>query len=214
MILNWLVAIWPEWQYFSSSLTLKRRKLYIDLTKDVRNYLWLMYKQAIRLADRHMMTSSNGNIFRYWPFVRGIHRSPLNSPHKGRWRGALMFHWSAPEQLSKNRDAGDWLRRHRAPYDVTVMMNVFPLWSLLRLRASANWITIDISWWRHQMEIFSTSLAICAGNSPIPVNSPHKGQWRGALMFSFICARINGWLNNHEAGDLRRYRAHHDATVM
>ena len=39
------------------------------------------------------------------------------------------------------------------------------------------------------------------------VNSPHKGQWRGALMFSLICAWINGWENNREAGDLRRYRA-------
>ena len=41
-----------------------------------------------------MMTSSNGNIFRvtgHWPFVRGIHRSPVNFPHKGQWRGALMF---------------------------------------------------------------------------------------------------------------------------
>ena len=28
---------------------------------------------------------------RYWPFVRGIHRSPVNSPHKGQWRGALVF---------------------------------------------------------------------------------------------------------------------------
>ena len=28
---------------------------------------------------------------RYWPFVRRIHRSPVNSPHKGQWRGALMF---------------------------------------------------------------------------------------------------------------------------
>ena len=28
---------------------------------------------------------------RYWPFVRGIHRSPVNSPHKGQWRGSLMF---------------------------------------------------------------------------------------------------------------------------
>ena len=35
-----------------------------------------------------------------------------------------------------------------------------------------------------------------------PVNSPHKGQWREALMFSLICARINGWVNNREAGDL------------
>ena len=47
-----------------------------------------------------------------------------------------------------------------------------------------------------------------------PVNSPHKGQWHGALMFSLICTRINGWVNNGEAGDLRRYRAHYDVTVM
>ena len=41
-------------------------------------------------------------------------------------------------------------------------------------------------WWRHQMETFSALLARCEGNSP--VNSPHKGQWRGDLMFSLICA--------------------------
>ena len=28
---------------------------------------------------------------RCWPFVRGIHRSPVNSPHKGHWRGVLTF---------------------------------------------------------------------------------------------------------------------------
>ena len=47
-----------------------------------------------------------------------------------------------------------------------------------------------------------------------PVNSPHTGQWRGALMFTLICARINGWVNNREAGDLRRHRAHSDVIVM
>ena len=47
-----------------------------------------------------------------------------------------------------------------------------------------------------------------------PVNSPHKGQWRGALMFTLICARIKGWVNNCEAGDLRRNRAHYDVIVM
>ena len=46
------------------------------------------------------------------------------------------------------------------------------------------------------------------------VNSPQKGQWRGALMFSLICTRINGWVNNGEAGDLRRHRTHYDAIVM
>ena len=47
-----------------------------------------------------------------------------------------------------------------------------------------------------------------------PVNSLHKGQWRGALMFSLIYARINGWLNNREAGDLRRHRVHNDDIVI
>ena len=32
-------------------------------------------------------------------------------------------------------------------------------------------------------------------------NAPHKGQWRGALMFSLICAWINRWVNNREADD-------------
>ena len=74
--------------------------------------------------------------------------------------------------------------------------------------------SFSVSWWRHQMETFSALLTICAGNSPIPVNSPHKGQWRGALMFTLICARTNGWVNNCEAGDLRRYRTHYDVIVM
>ena len=60
----------------------------------------------------------------------------------------------------------------------------------------------------------SPLLAICAGNLRWPVNSSHKGQWRWALMFYLICAWINGWLNNGEAGDLRRYRAHYDAIGM
>ena len=47
-----------------------------------------------------------------------------------------------------------------------------------------------------------------------PVNSPHKGQWRGALIFSLIWARINGWVNNREVGDLRRHRAYYAVTVM
>ena len=46
------------------------------------------------------------------------------------------------------------------------------------------------------------------------VNSPHKGQWRGALMFSLIWARINIWVNNGEAGDLRRQCAHYDVIVI
>ena len=47
-----------------------------------------------------------------------------------------------------------------------------------------------------------------------PVYSPHKGQWRGALMFSLICVWINSWVNNCEAGDLRCYRVDYDVIAM
>ena len=70
------------------------------------------------------------------------------------------------------------------------------------------------SWWRHQMETFSALLAICAGIHRSPVNSPHKGQWWWALVFSLICAWINGWVNKREAGDLRRHCAHYDVILM
>ena len=43
---------------------------------------------------------------------------------------------------------------------------------------------------------------------------PHKGQWRRALMFSLICAWINGWVNNGEAGDLRCHCTHDDVIVI
>ena len=70
----------------------------------------------------------------------------------------------------------------------------------------------EFTWWRHQMETFSALLAFLRGiHRWIPFT---KGQWRGALMFSLICAWINGWVNSREAGDLRRHRAHYDVTVM
>ena len=47
-----------------------------------------------------------------------------------------------------------------------------------------------------------------------PMSTPHTDQWRGALMFSFICAWTNGWVNNQDAGDLRLHRSHYDITLM
>ena len=68
----------------------------------------------------------------------------------------------------------------------------------------------DVIKWKH----FPRYLPFVRGIHRSPVNPPHKGQWRGALMFTLICARINGWVNNCEAGDLRRNRAHYDVIVM
>ena len=64
--------------------------------------------------------------------------------------------------------------------------------------------------WKH----FSRYWPFVRGIHRSPVNCPHKGHWRGALMFSLIYARMNGWINNREAGDLRRHRAHYYVTVM
>ena len=68
----------------------------------------------------------------------------------------------------------------------------------------------DVMKWKH----FPCSWPFVWGIHRSPVNFPHKGLWRGALMFSLICVWINGWVNNRKAGDLRRYRAHYDVTVM
>ena len=68
----------------------------------------------------------------------------------------------------------------------------------------------DVIKWKH----FPAYLALCAGNSPVPVNSPRKGQWRRTSMFSLICIWINDWINNREAGDLRRHRGHYDVNVI
>ena len=57
-------------------------------------------------------------------------------------------------------------------------------WSILRASQAETW-------WCHQMETFSA-----------------------LLMFSLICARINGSVNNREASDLRRHRGHYDGNVM
>ena len=68
----------------------------------------------------------------------------------------------------------------------------------------------DVIKWKH----FPRYWPYVRGIHRTPVNSPHKGQWRGALMFSLICVWINDWVNNREAGDLRRYRVYYDVTVM
>ena len=70
------------------------------------------------------------------------------------------------------------------------------------------------TWSRHQNgNIFRVTGHFVRRIHRSPVNSPHKGQWRGALIFSLICARINSWVNNREVGDLRRHRVHHDVIV-
>ena len=72
------------------------------------------------------------------------------------------------------------------------------------------------TWWRHHMETFSALLALCAGKSPVTTESSSQRKASDAELwrFTLICAWTNGWVNDGDAGDLRRHRAHYDVTVM
>ena len=86
--------------------------------------------------------------------------------------------------------------------DIVVTVGAPPLQPSLNMMTSCN------------VNIFRVTGPLCEEIHRPPVNSSHKGQWRGALMFSLICAWTNGWVNNLDAGNLRRNRANYDVTVM
>ena len=99
---------------------------------------------------------------RYWPFLRGIHRSPVNSPHKGLWREASMFSLISAwiNRWVNNRDAGD-LRRYHAHYDVIVTVRNIMLYSTALSRQLAVFTSFDqyyfwnnfmiwLSWWTNE----------------------------------------------------------------
>ena len=64
------------------------------------------------------------------------------------------------------------------------------------------------------METFSALLAICAGNSPVHSEFLAHRPVMQSFDVYFDMHRINGWVNNREAGDLRRHHAHYDVIEM
>ena len=96
---------------------------------------WNALEIVCHVTDKHIspphylfISSQHDDVIKWkpflrnWPFVWGIHRSPVSSAHKGQWCGALMFSLSCASTnvWVNNSDSGD-LRRHHAHYDVTVM---------------------------------------------------------------------------------------------
>ena len=64
------------------------------------------------------------------------------------------------------------------------------------------------------METFFALLAICAGNSPVTSEFPAQRPVTRSFDVFFDLHLNEGWVNNRDAGDLRRNRAHYDVTVM
>ena len=96
---------------------------------------------------------------------------------------------------------------------ICLIMSYFSHFTVICIDYFPNkWCHDNVFKWKHFPRYWPYVRGI--HRSLISVYSPPKRHRRGALMFSLICAWINGWINNREAGDLRRYRAHYDVTVM
>ena len=106
---------------------------------------------------------------RYWTFVRGNHRSPVNSPHKGQWRRDLMSSLICAwiNGWVNNRKAGDF-RRNRVHYGVIVMIqtNAF-MWFLLSWCESAYKCT----WCMVTIFLNYTLLRICERTNKLTMHS-------------------------------------------
>ena len=159
------------------------------------------------------------------PFIQAQIKENIEAPRHWPLCGEFTGDQWIPRKMASNTEnVSIWWRHHvNRLIDSIDMCTVTSwcvkrLWQIVRIFLLSQHLSAasfsQFAWWRHQLETFSALLALCAGNSPVPVNSPHKGQWRGALMLSLICARINDWVNNRGAGDLRRHRGHYDVNVM
>ena len=94
-------------------------------------YIFIVYIFVINWTVNHDDVIKSKHFPRRRPFVRGIHRSSVNSAHKGQWRRAYVFYMPLNKRLSKQWWAW-WLRRHRAHYDVIEMiLSWMNVWSAL-----------------------------------------------------------------------------------
>ena len=126
---------------------------------------------------------------RYWQFVRGIHRWPVHSPHKCRWRGALMFSLICALNKRLSKQSWGWwfetplrllwrhcnaLGCHRHPSSWNTHLSIIVGLRMAVAMYGAKPSAVMVSWWCHQMEKFSPLLALCAGNSPVPGQFPSQ----------------------------------------
>ena len=123
-------------QHFFSAipamLSMKINKSYHRVITSWRSYsdllcwIWMDDGNYVAMCHSHDDVIKWKHFPFYWPFVRGIHLSPVNSPHKNQWRGDLTFSLICAwiNDWVNNRKAGD-LRRHRSHCDVGDQTEIF-----------------------------------------------------------------------------------------
>ena len=140
-------------------------------------------------------------------FVRGIHRDPVNSSHK--WpvtRRIIPF----DDVIMEYRVNGSVYGCHADNTSSEIKDFIKSCPEQYYQHHELTPVHDDVIKWKY----FPRYCPFVRGIYQSIVNSPHKDHWHGALMFSLTRARINGWVNNREAGDFRHHRTQCDATVM
>ena len=113
---------------------------------------------------------------RYWQFVRGIHRSPVNSTHKGKGRGALMFTLICARinEWGNNREADQ--RKHQSV--IGLCEGNSPVTSEFPAQRASNAENVSILWRHHGMAMH-TFYCGWFWKYPLP--------WTGLFVLSSAC---------------------------
>ena len=115
-----------------------------------------------------------------------------------------------PPVLELNRK--EWPIVHRIG-NIVWITELGQQWFLIINAKGVHVFIYNIRWkhWQHMMTSSNGNIVRVIGS----MCGEFTGRrWRGALVFSLICSWRNGWVNNREAGDLRRHRAYYGVIVM
>ena len=160
--------------------------------------LTIVYSTVYSGADQRKHQSSAS-----LAFVRGIHRSPVNSPRK----------WPVTRKMFPFDDVitKTWSEQWPKPSksDIGNRSSYFDYVLEVSLR-----LMLNEAWWHHQMETFFALLTVCVGNLLVTGEFPSQRPVTRSFDIVFDLHLKNGWVNNRDASDLRRHRAYHDVTVM
>ena len=105
---------------------------------------------------------------RYWPFLRGIHRSPVERPVTRGLVFSLICAWT--NGWANSRNGGD-LRHHCAHYDVTVIISGNPMLQLIALvleghllyqshKRELSWCQLCPHWWHRRLSLWQPTVPL------------------------------------------------------
>ena len=197
-----VITAHPRFSILGTVLHLTQTARTFDLTSERQGWCFTPFGELPKMGFREAVNS--WMCYPWWPISRvtlytagHLHTAVPHCSHNR----APIVHTAVPRE---NNEHGCVYLRCRAVCKLPGCVEGHP-WI-----CSDFFCHDDVIKWKH----FPRYWPFVRGIHRSPVNSPHKGQWRGDLVFSLICARINDRVNNGGAGDLRRYRAHYDVIVM